>query len=126
MDTIRERLISAAEQASKNSYSPYSEFAVGAAVLTKGEEVFCGTNIENASYGGTMCAERVAVFKALSEGKREILALAVYAEKALPYPCGMCLQVLSEFAAGSIPVYLKSGAESKDLFLSDLLPYPFH
>ena len=72
-----------------------------------------------------MCAERVALFKAVSEGARQVLAIAVYAEKSLPYPCGMCLQALSEFTAADVPVFLSSGAEERALTFKDLFPHPF-
>ena len=121
----REQLLSVAERAAARSYSRYSGFAVGAAVLTAAGKIYGGANVENASYGATMCAERVAVFKAISEGAERIVALAVYAEKAMPYPCGMCLQVLSEFASPDIPVFLTSGAERRELTLKDLFPVPF-
>ena len=117
-------LLSAARIASEKSYSPYSAFPVGAAVLTGGGKVYTGANVENASYGATMCAERVAVYKAVSDGEKEILALAVYAPKAMPFHCGMCLQVLSEFA-GDIPVLLADEEEERFLTLRELLPHPF-
>lgn len=120
-----DELLTAAFEACKNSYSPYSGFPVGAAVLTPSGRIFAGTNIENASYGATMCAERTAVFKAVSEGEREILALAVVTTAdSLPIPCGMCLQVLSEFAA-DIPVLLKGKNAEQSCRLSDLLPQRF-
>lgn len=117
-------LSAAAKEASKASYSPYSKYAVGAAVLTE-KGIFAGANVENASYGATMCAERVALFKAISEGARQVLALAVYAGPSLPYPCGMCLQALSEFSAAEIPVFLASEREEKALTFKDLFPHPF-
>ena len=128
--TIEEGMVyslrGAAFMACKNSYSPYSGFAVGAAVLTEGGFIYSGTNIENASYGATMCAERVAIFKAASDGKRKILALAVTTTApTLPYPCGMCLQVLSEFAEESIPVYLTGEGVEKSFTFSELLPHRF-
>ena len=123
---MSEELIRAAKSVSKRSYSPYSHFAVGAAVLTESDGMYTGTNIENASYGATICAERVAVFNAITAGAKRIAAIAVYSETALPYPCGMCLQVLSEFAGGDAPVYLVSETERVDLTLKDLLPHPFN
>ena len=115
----------AALQASAASYSPYSGYPVGAAVLTESGKIYQGTNVENASYGATMCAERVAVFKAVSEGARRILAIAVYSNgKKLPIPCGMCLQVLSEFAE-DIPVLVSSADDEKRFALSELLPHRF-
>ena len=92
---MKTKLLAAAVQAAKNSYSPYSHFAVGAAILTKNGNIYLGTNIENVSYGGTVCAERVAVWKAVSEGELEMEALAVVGPGTKEaYPCAMCRQVL--------------------------------
>ena len=124
-EKVLDRLIDAAEEAASHSYSPYSGFPVGAAVLTAGGNIYAGTNVENASYGATMCAERVAIFKAVSEGEDKILALAVYTSAAAyAYPCGMCLQVLSEFAE-DIPVIVAGDAGMKRFTLSELLPHRF-
>ncbi|MBQ7713024.1 MAG: cytidine deaminase [Clostridia bacterium] len=122
---IRRRLTDAAIEASKRSHSPYSGYAVGAAVLTDGGAIYSGTNVENASYGATMCAERVALFKAVSEGGARVVALVVYAEPSLPYPCGMCLQALSEFTAADVPVCLVSGRETREFTFENLFPHPF-
>ena len=120
------RLSAAAAEACLYSYSPYSGFPVGAAVLTAEGKVYSGTNVENASYGATMCAERVAVFKAVSEGAKSIIALAVHTSAAdCAFPCGMCLQVLSEFSEGDIPVLLSGKAGTKRYALSELFPHPF-
>ncbi len=100
----RDALISAALQAREQAYAPYSNYKVGAAILTPDGRVFTGVNVENASYGLTNCAERTAVYKAVSEGVREILAVVVATENA-GSPCGACRQVLTEFA-GDIPVWL--------------------
>lgn len=81
----------------KNSYSPYSKFRVGAIALTKEGKIFKGVNIENASYGLTVCAERVAIFKAVSEGYKDLEKIYIYADKNPCYPCGACLQVMAEF-----------------------------
>jgi len=93
-----EELISLAKKACSNAYAPYSKFNVGAALLTKNGKIFTGSNIENASYGATVCAERVAIFKAVSEGEREFESIAIYtnADK-LSFPCGICRQVMIEF-----------------------------
>ena len=124
-EEVLDRLIDAAEEAASHSYSPYSGFPVGAAVLTAGGNIYAGTNVENASYGATMCAERVAIFKAVSEGEDKLLALAVYTSAAAyAYPCGMCLQVLSEFAE-DIPVIVAGDAGMKRFKLSELLPHRF-
>ena len=91
-------LVEAAKKAREFSYSPYSKFAVGAAVLTRSGKVYGGCNIENASYGITNCAERTAIFRADSEGEREIVALAIVADSKRPVPpCGACRQVIAEF-----------------------------
>lgn len=81
----------------KNSYSPYSKFKVAAIVITKEGKIFKGINIENASYGLTVCAERVAIFKAVSEGYKDLEKIYIYADKNPCYPCGACLQVMAEF-----------------------------
>lgn len=118
-----DKAVSAAEKA----YSKYSGFCVGAALLTDNGEVYTGCNIENSSYSLTVCAERTALFKAVSEGKREFSAIAVagsenadyYAEKCVP--CGACLQVLSEFCDDSFKIILSDG----EYLLSDFLPIRF-
>ena len=118
-------LIDAAAEAIDNSYSPYSSFPVGAAVLTDTGNIYKGTNIENASYGATVCAERVAIFKAVSEGDAHITAIAIYTNEAnLAFPCGMCLQVMSEFC-DDIPVILASDTLVRVYQLSELLPHRF-
>lgn len=96
MDT--QSLLDQAIKARKNTYTPYSKFQVGAAVLTRNKEVFTGSNIENASYGLTNCAERTAIFKAVSEGEREIDTIVVVGDTEGPIsPCGACRQVIAEF-----------------------------
>ena len=92
------RLVEAARRARKHAYSPYSGVKIGAAVLTSEGEVFSGSNVENASYGLSCCAERTAIFKAVSEGKRDIVALAVVGKSEdFTKPCGACRQVMVEF-----------------------------
>ena len=91
-------LMNNAKEAAKNSYSPFSRFAVGAAVITPSGKIYRGCNVENSSFGLTNCAERTAIFKAVSEGEREILAVAIYSPNSDScYPCGACRQVLYEF-----------------------------
>ena len=94
-----EKLIAAAAQARTGSVSPYSKFKVGAALLTKSGEIIGGANVESASYGLTCCAERIALFKALTDGKRQFVAIAVVARcNGGPMPCGACRQLLAEYA----------------------------
>ena len=91
-------LMDRAKEASKTSYSPFSRFAVGAAVLTSNGKIYEGCNVENSSFGLTICAERCAIFKAVSEGEREIKAIAIYSPNSDNcYPCGACRQVMYEF-----------------------------
>lgn len=120
-----EELIKRAKEARGQSYSPYSRFKVGAALKTRSGKVYTGTNVENASYGLTVCAERVAVYKAVSEGEREFETLAVFTEAGeLTPPCGACRQVLWEFSKNLVVVLANSTGE-KILKLSDLFPLPF-
>ena len=124
-------LVMQAEQAMALAYAPYSGFKVGAALLTKNGKVFTGCNIENASFSPTICAERTAVAKAVSEGEREFAAIAVVGGKdgeitGICPPCGVCRQVLSEFCDGDMPVYLGKGkGEFETVALKDLLPLGF-
>ena len=98
MDINYKNLMDLAKEASKYSYSPFSRFAVGAAVLTSNGKIFQGCNVENSSFGLTNCAERTAIFKAVSEGEKTILAVAIYSPNSDScYPCGACRQVLFEF-----------------------------
>ena len=121
MDT--NELISRAIKARRNSYSPYSHFAVGAAVFACGK-IYDGCNVENASYGLTMCAERVAIFKAVSEGCRNIEKIAIFAEK-MPYPCGACLQVMTEFCLDNCEIIIASLNKKESYKLKELLTHPF-
>ncbi len=123
-----ERLMARAREASARAYAPYSGFQVGAAVLASSGEVFEGANIENASYPLTCCAERVAVFRAVMAGNRQIAAVAVYGQKASPCPpCGACRQVLNEWRPrdGDMAVVLEAGDEVEVVGLGDLLPRSF-
>ena len=123
----RETLLIKAEEAAKNAYAPYSRFPVGAALLTEGGEVFTGSNIENASYGMTVCAERVAVFKAVSQGATAFKAIAVTTQAAEALtPCGACLQVLTEFAPPEMEVVSRGAIGGVETcLLSELLSKPF-
>ncbi|KAL0954093.1 hypothetical protein HGRIS_005239 [Hohenbuehelia grisea] len=106
-ESDRSRLIQAAFDAKKNTYSPYSKFPVGAALLSGDGAIIKGANIENASYGGTICAERTAIVKAASEGIRSFAAIAIVTNIKSPIsPCGMCRQVLREFCALDMPILL--------------------
>ena len=122
-------LVRRAARAAKASYSPYSQFSVGAAVRTANGRTFTGTNVENASYGLTVCAERVAVFAAVTAGERRLRAVAVVGGRgrAVP-PCGACLQVLAEFAGHELIVLL-APLDAPDriqrLTLADCLPRAF-
>lgn len=122
--TTDEELIALAKEAMAFSYSPYSHFKVGAALLSKDGRVFQGCNIENGSYGATNCAERTALFKAVSEGAREFTVIAIAAEKAMPWPCGICRQALNEFAP-ELRVIVACGDERDEAALPDLLPKGF-
>lgn len=128
MREINEKeLIKKALSAMKNAYVPYSKFPVGACAVNADGEEITGSNIENASYGLTVCAERVSLFKAYSEGKRDIVALAVAAEVEEPVsPCGACRQVILELAPKAT-VYLtnKDGSKVKKMTVEELLPYGF-
>ncbi len=117
-------LIQKAREALKNAYAPYSRFKVGAAVLTEDGEIYTGCNVENASYGLTVCAERVAIFTAVSDGKTKIEAVGVVIDdEGEAYPCGACLQVMSEF--GVKRVLLGNHNGFKEYRFSDLLPKAF-
>ena len=107
---LRQRAI----EASKNSHSPYSHAKVGSAVETEDGSVFSGCNVENSSFGGTVCGERVAIWKAVSEGHKKIKKVYVYTEPGWP-PCGMCLQVMTEFGDPDLEVTFadKAGKETK-------------
>ncbi|XP_055916722.1 cytidine deaminase [Eupeodes corollae] len=101
-------LINAAIEARKNAYCPYSKFAVGAAIKTDDGSIYTGSNIENGAYSASLCAERVAVAKAISDGKRQIAAVAVVGlqEGAFTTPCGLCRQFLMEFTKTDFPIYV--------------------
>lgn len=121
-----EELINIAEKAMANAYAPYSKFKVGAAVLCDDESVYSGCNIENSSYGATICAERTAIFKAVSEGKRHLIKIAVVSiENDITYPCGICRQVMSEFMPDGSAVMRDKNGRITEIKISSLLPYPF-
>ncbi len=118
-----DKLIEEAKRAREFSYSPYSGFKVGAAVLSDGR-VFTGCNIENSSYGLSICAERVAIFKAISEGYKNIDAIVIYSQNFV-YPCGACLQVMEEFCKENCKIIITDGRRKEFYKLKDLLPHPF-
>ena len=123
-------LLELAERAREKSYAPYSHFAVGAALLCDSGRVYTGCNIENASYSATVCAERTALFGAVSAGERYFTALAVVGGpknekgKFCP-PCGVCRQVLSEFCSEDFPIVLKTASGYTVYTLGELLPLSF-
>ncbi len=117
-------LLALAREARKRSYSPYSRYAVGAALLCADGRVYQGCNIENASFGLTNCAERTALFKAVSEGAVEFTAIAIAAEGSAPWPCGACRQVLNEFAP-DIRVLVTWDGQVAEAPLKELLPHGF-
>ena len=122
-----EELIELASQARQFSYSPYSLFRVGAAVECSDGRIFTGCNVENASYGLTMCAERVALGKAISEGAREFTRIAVIADAKAPVPpCGACRQVISELCGAQVEVVMSDlNGRIETHTISQLLPEPF-
>lgn len=121
-----DELVKQAREARARSYSPYSRFAVGAALRTASGKVYLGCNIENCSYGLTVCAERVAVYNAVADGARDFEALAIFTEaEELTPPCGACRQVLWEFSQDLVIILANPGGE-KELKLSELLPKPFN
>jgi len=121
-----DKLILAAKQARENAHAPYSNFRVGAAVRATSGRVFTGCNVENATYGLTICAERVAIFKALSEGERGFEAIVVVTDTpALTPPCGACRQIIWEFC-GDIDVVLANlKGQSEVTRMAKLFPRPF-
>ena len=105
MNIDYQQLMDNAKEASTHSYSPFSRFAVGAAVLASSGKIYKGCNVENSSFGLTICAERCAIFKAVSEGEREILAVAIYSPNTDScYPCGACRQVMYEFQSNDYEI----------------------
>jgi len=126
-DETISKLIEAAKRARENAYAPYSrDFKVGAAVLTEDGSIFDGCNVENASFGATMCAERVAIFKAVCEGKRRIIAVAVVAESSNPIPpCGACLQVISEFGSDADIIMANTTGKFTTSSMKQMLPFNF-
>ncbi len=121
-----EQLVTAARAARQNAYVPYSHYAVGAAVLAKSGKLYTGCNVENAAYPTSLCAERVAIVKAVSEGERDFIALAVVTSNA-GSPCGACRQVFSEFAEDDAVILLATarGNRRKKFTMKQILPDRF-
>lgn len=128
---MKEQLAIKAKEAMNHSYSPYSGYRVGAALLCKDGSIYMGCNVENASFGATNCAERTAFFKAVSEGEREFVSIAICGGKdgvlegEFP-PCGVCRQVMREFCSDDFEIYLVTESDIKTYTLSELLPVSFH
>jgi len=125
MKKIYKKLLKKAKEVLKNSYSPYSKFKVSSSLITEEGKIFTGVNVENASYGLTICAERVAIFKAVSQGYKNIKAILVYADKNPCYPCGACLQVMSEFNK-NMKILIFDGKNIIENELKDLLKKPYN
>ena len=120
-------LLRIAKEASLNAYVPYSGFPVGAALECEDGTIFTGCNVENAAYGDTICAERTAVVKAVSEGQRKFTRIAIYGEgKGYCMPCGSCRQVLSEFSPEMEVLCAKAGGSYVSYPLTRLMPYTFN
>ena len=123
---VKEELIRKANEAREQAYAPYSRYQVGAAVLTADGQVFTGCNIENAAYPSSLCAERVAIFKAVSEGHRQLRAIAVVTSNG-GSPCGGCRQVMRELGGKQLIVLIADGSGTllEELTLDELLPCSF-
>lgn len=121
-----QELVEAAREVREKAYTPYSDFRVGAAVRTKGGKIYKGCNIESASYGLTVCAERVAIWKAVSEGEKEFTSIAVVADtQELTPPCGTCRQIIWEFC-GDVPVTFSNlHGKTETVKMKELLPRAF-
>lgn len=121
-----EELIRKAYEAMEMAYVPYSKFKVGAAILTVDGHVITGCNVENASFGATNCAERTAIFKAVSEGHKDFAKIAVVSNsKGYTYPCGICRQVISEFTMDATMLFHDEEKGIIEVPMTDILPYKF-
>ncbi|EYE88124.1 cytidine deaminase [Fervidicella metallireducens AeB] len=119
-------MVQLAMSAKEKAYAPYSNFRVGAALLCNDGKIYTGCNIENVSFGGTNCAERTALFKAISEGNKNFIKIAIISDSAnYTYPCGICRQVLAEFNPNLDIIVANNKGEFKEHKLSELLPYSF-
>lgn len=122
----KSRLISKALEAKKLAYAPYSNFPVGAALMTPSGKIFTGCNVELASYGGTICAERTAIVKAISEGERDIKAICCVADtEDFCTPCGICRQFIYEFGSDIEVIMVNKKGEFRSASISELLPHAF-
>jgi cytidine deaminase len=120
------QLVEFAMKVKENAYVPYSNFRVGAALLTKSGKVYTGCNVENASFGATNCAERTAIFKAVSEGEREFSAIAINGDmESFTFPCGICRQVMLEFSKDLIIYLSNKNGDYRKYSIQDLLPGGF-
>ena len=120
------KLIDQAKEAKENAYAPYSGFRVGAALLDVNHKIYKGCNIENISFGATCCAERVAIFKAISQGQKDFRAIAVVSDSQdITFPCGICRQVMVEFKIPRVIVGNRHG-EYKEYTIKELMPYAFN
>jgi len=125
-DKVLDKLIDAAKRVSKHAYCPYSDFRVGAAVLTDRGEIFAGCNVENASYGLTICAERNAIFHTVASGQTRLKAVVVYTPTSTPSaPCGACRQVINEFGPEAEIISVCDGPDILHKTLSQLMPEAF-
>jgi cytidine deaminase len=125
-EPLRRRLIAAATAARTRAHAPYSGFAVGAAALFEEDAIFEGCNVENASLGATVCAERVAILHGILHGRAHLRALAVVAEgETNPWPCGLCRQVIAEFGPDCEILAARPGGEAESASIRDLMPRPF-
>ena len=124
------KLIELAVEARKKAYSPYSRFSVGAALLAKSGSVYTGCNIENATFSPTICAERSAFSKAISEGEREFEAIAIVGGyddcHSVCYPCGVCRQFMSEFCGSDFRLYFADGDDTVEYSFDEMMPHRFH
>lgn len=124
------QLLQAATKAAQHAYAPYSHYHVGAALLTSDNRIFTGCNVENASYGLTICAERAAITAAVSAGSRHFTAIAIHATgAATPYPCGACRQVLTEFCQPDTTILIATPNQKPPFIqipLDQLIPFSFH
>ncbi|MEG0291271.1 MAG: cytidine deaminase [Anaerovoracaceae bacterium] len=122
---MNQKLYELAIEAMENAYAPYSKFCVGAAILCSSGKIYLGANIENASYGATICAERVAAVKAIFDGERDFVKIAIASGHGETWPCGICRQFLYEFSKDMIVITGDEDGNIKEMALSQLLPKGF-